>query len=387
MSYRLIQADARRIPLADKSIQCVITSPPYWGLRDYGVGGQIGLEASPDAFVAEMARVFREVRRILRDDGTCWVNLGDSYCTTPAGNILGANSCLGQKAREHYRAGMFGKTCEGLKPKDLIGIPWRVALALQADGWYLRSDIIWAKPNPMPESVTDRPTKSHEYLFLLSKSERYYFDQEAVREPALNTGGNGTGKQQIRIGDSGRDPGNRTDCPRPAEWAPYSGRNLRTVWTIPTEVYPGAHFATFPRRLVEPCIKAGTSERGCCPECGAPWERVVEREPMVIARSGRSEAMGRFGQTQASGTVVRPASATTTGWRPTCSHAHNPVPCVIFDPFVGSGTTLQVADALGRHGIGTDLNREYLGLAMRRLSRPHAPVPRPVRDEHLPLFA
>ena len=183
MSHFLIRANSLRIPLADSSVQCVVTSPPYWGLRDYGVEGQLGLEATPDAFVANMVAVFAEVRRVLRDDGTCFMNLGDSYAHNGA---CGGGSPDGpRKPRETDKAKqeqMIYKVPDGLKPKDLIGIPWRTALALQADGWYLRSDIIWAKPNPMPESVTDRPTKSHEYVFLLTKSERYYWDSEAVRE-------------------------------------------------------------------------------------------------------------------------------------------------------------------------------------------------------------
>jgi len=241
--------------IPDQSVHCVVTSPPYWGLRDYGVNGQLGLEPTPDEYVANMVRVFAEVRRVLRDDGTLWLNLGDSYAG--GGNNRGNNSPISEKQGSNAGAigqcAMHAKNADcrsiGLKPKDLVGIPWRVAFALQADGWYLRSDIIWAKPNPMPESVTDRPTKAHEYVFLMSKSARYWYDADAVKE---------TG--------TGQAPGNSG----PHKYADMSGfhkhlgsigprttRNRRTVWTIVTQPYHEAHFATYPEKLVELCVLAG----------------------------------------------------------------------------------------------------------------------------------
>ena len=216
-----VREQLRRLPNA--SVHCVVTSPPYFGLRDYGMDGQIGLEPTQDTYVATMIAVFREVRRVLRDDGTLWLNLGDSYAS--GGRTYRAPD--GKDSKGGRVTGTFRPTDpEGIKPKDLIGIPWRVAFALQADGWYLRQDIIWAKPNPMPESVTDRCTKAHEYLFLLSKSERYHFDGEAVKEKAVG-------------GENER-------------------RNKRSVWTVTTKPYKGAHFATFPPELIEPCILAGS---------------------------------------------------------------------------------------------------------------------------------
>jgi DNA modification methylase len=214
--------------MPDGVVQCVVTSPPYWGLRDYGVEGQLGLEKTPEEYVAKMVEVFREVRRVLRDDGTLWLNLGDSY-TGSGVNDGRTNAGLNQgNAREGNLGSSRPNTkIEGLKPKDLVGIPWRVAFALQADGWYLRSDIIWAKPNPMPEGVTDRPTKSHEYIFLLSKSARYFYDAEAIAEACVND--------------------NTT-------------RNKRSVWTVATAPRKGSHFATFPLELPELCIKAGTKQ-------------------------------------------------------------------------------------------------------------------------------
>lgn len=236
--------------------QTCITSPPYFGLRDYGMAGQIGLELTPENYVAEMVAVFAAVREVLTDDGTLWLNLGDSYA---AGGNGGGGSYMAERkqfAWEH-RANKTGFRAPppGLKQKDLIGIPWRVALALQADGWYLRSDIIWHKPNPMPESVTDRPTKAHEYLFLLAKSERYYFDAEAIKEPATDTG-RVNGRDGRDEAPEARPPGSN---PRKLARLDYStvGRNKRSVWTVATESQPEAHFATFPTALIEPCVLAG----------------------------------------------------------------------------------------------------------------------------------
>jgi DNA modification methylase len=241
--------------MPDGIVQTCVTSPPYFGLRDYGHAGQIGLEETPAAFVAKLVEVFREVRRVLRDDGTLWLNLGDSYSANRGAQPSPTNT----RNKEGHAAGQ--RVADGLKPKDLIGIPWRVALALQADGWYLRQDIIWHKPNPMPESVTDRCTKAHEYIFLLSKSERYHYDHEAVKEPA-----------------SCRDPGNLTHKMQTASGIvlgrkenPNGGlvgmvavdeRNKRSVWTVATTPYSGAHFATFPTALIEPCILAGAPAGG-----------------------------------------------------------------------------------------------------------------------------
>jgi DNA modification methylase len=251
----ILQGDCRETlrTLPERSVDCCVTSPPYFGLRDYGHDGQIGLEQTPDAYVAEMVAVFREVRRVLRDDGTLWLNLGDSYANAGASGPQGKT---GDRASRTVTAANLGSGRNGLppglKPKDLIGIPWRVAFALQADGWYLRQDIIWHKPNPMPESVTDRCTKAHEYVFLLSKSERYFFDSEAMKEPA-----------------TGRDPGNVTPHKHAGERfaetkanlanvGARETRNRRSVWTVSTKPYKGAHFATYPPDLIEPCVLAGS---------------------------------------------------------------------------------------------------------------------------------
>lgn len=275
--------DCRHIlaSLPDQSVNCCVTSPPYWGLRDYGHPDQIGMEKTPEEYVAKMVGVFREVRRVLRDDGTLWLNLGDSYAT--GGGAVGRCPGGGDQGERFLRAGMVGTQpnrmkLQGLKSKDLIGIPWRVAFALQADGWYLRQDIIWAKPSPMPESVRDRCTKAHEYVFLLSKSERYYYDQDAIKEDAV-CGANGS---QFHTGKTGEHQLGRAQKVRPsmpkgsfdgkteamadtgqnAFRAVTEKRNKRSVWSIATRSYFGAHFATMPPELAETCVLAGCPEGG-----------------------------------------------------------------------------------------------------------------------------
>lgn len=338
-----------------------------------------------------MVRVFRELRRVLRDDGTAWLNLGDTY-----GGSRGNTAPAPNTKYPHAAADTPGYAKGNTLRKQLIGIPWRVALALQADGWYLRSDIIWHKPSPMPEGVTDRPTKAHEYLFLLAKGERYYYDADAIAEPSKRAGD---------IPKGGRAARNAIDG-RVAFYRPENGhkpmaetRNARSVWTIATRPYPGAHFATFPPELPERCIKAGTSERGCCPACGAPWVRSTESDRRPTRPGVRSKVY--------SAPPVHPGSPLNThartvcgnrnlmrhntirwtvGWGPSCDcPAADPVPCVVLDPFNGSGTTGAVAVGLGRCYVGLDLNPAYLDLSRRRIERPHAPVPR-VGAESYPLF-
>ena len=375
--------DARAVmaEMEPESVHCVVTSPPYWGLRDYGAPGQLGLEPTPEEYVDNIVAVFREVRRVLRSDGTVWLNLGDSYAS---GAQMTADERAAMKERGERRGydkgNAFANYSErinrtpvppGLKPKDIVGIPWRVAFALQADGWYLRSDIIWAKPNPMPESVTDRPTKAHEYLFLLSKSPRYYYDADAVRETPTGhaQGSKGVGEwNKLPVETTNGRGGSTLHTIDPA------GRNLRSVWTIATAPYPGAHFATFPPKLVEPCIKAGTSEKGVCPECGAPWVREVERIADGSGRRvARDEPNGR--PQNHGGASWRPVEYRQDGWRPSCghgtmaeaiTHTMRTVPATILDPFAGSGTTGMVAQSLSRRAVLIDLSMDYLGQLMER---------------------
>ena len=245
--------------LEDQSVNTCITSPPYWGLRDYGEGEQLGLEETPEEFVENLVNVFREVKRVLRDDGTVWLNLGDSYVGGGRGWQWSKEGSIQQG---HIDAGVkYGKPTgkiDGLKSKDLVGIPWRVAFALQADGWYLRQDIIWHKPNPMPESVRDRCTKAHEYIFLLSKSPKYYFDNEAIKEDAkFPDGPNAADKIRKGVGKHGMDTRSGLN-----KIGANPKRNKRSVWTVTTKPFKGAHFATFPMDLIEPCVLAGCPEGG-----------------------------------------------------------------------------------------------------------------------------
>jgi DNA modification methylase len=304
MTVRILEGDVRErlADLPDASVQCVVTSPPYYGLRDYGVVGQIGLEPTLAEYIATMVDVFRDVRRVLRDDGTLWLNIGDSYS--------GAGTTGGATEKQSTNVGSFTGVAirRDLKPKDLMMVPARLAIALQDDGWYLRSDIIWHKPNPMPESVTDRPTSSHEHIFLLTKQARYFYDADAVREDAVS----GMDLGLLR-GRSFADGANvawhapsilqRQDAGVDSRTAGSGFRNQRNVWTIATKPFSEAHFATFPPEIPRRCIKAGSK----------PGDTVL-------------------------------------------------------DPFGGSGTTLLVADRLGRHGIGVELNPEYAAMARRRIT-------------------
>jgi len=244
--------------LPDESVNCVVTSPPYWGLRDYGQDGQLGLEQEPEEYISNMVDVFREVKRVLADDGTFWLNIGDSYSGSgkgPAGNLGKTNN---ERHLEHKTGGIVPK---GTKPKDLVGIPWMLAFALRADGWYLRQDIIWSKPNPMPESVTDRCTKSHEYIFLLTKSRKYYYDNEAIKEPSVSNP-----KTAIKARFGGNKYGD-SDDPKHATksgniWKPTATRNKRDVWVIATQPFKGSHFAVMPEKVAETCVLAGCPEEG-----------------------------------------------------------------------------------------------------------------------------
>ena len=375
----ILQGDVREVlPTLDAgSVQCVVTSPPYWGLRDYGVKGQIGLEPTPEKYVTTMVEVFREVRRVLRDDGTVWLNLGDSYSSSGGmTSDYGPNAqCGNTLAQVDPRTKSGARKMENLPPKNLVGIPWRVAFALQADGWYLRSDIIWAKgvsfcPNysgsVMPEPVTDRPTKSHEYLFLLTTSPRYYYDADAVREKGKDwtKGGPGVGIKETQ------------------HYGAKNGRNLRSVWTINTQSYSAAHFATFPTALVEPCVKAGTSVKGCCSACGSPMRREVERiggpstkaarQKMIDKNTARGLTLGNTAiQYSTAIAQSRGAYKKTIRWKHSCNCGTDKVtPCVVLDPFAGSGTVGCVALKLGRTFVGIELNPEYCTLARNSIDGP-----------------
>lgn len=477
-SVKILVGDCRAVlkTLPEKLVHLCCTSPPYWSLRDYGTEpqiwggsedcvhewglevpgdnrggsgsptgrngrgenyardntrgahcqtcgawrGSLGLEPTPEMFISHLVDVFRELRRVLRDDGVLAVNMGDSYCSKPSGGI-GVDSTLSgslegqqeyRKARRHRASfrrdrEMTGSVSHiaapGLKPKDLCGIPWALAFALRDDGWFLRSDIPWVRRTAMPESVEDRPAKSLEYIFLLAKSDRYYWDNEAVRRAASGiTGGAAFGKISLE------GPGSRECTAADRERYAATGRNFRNgdLWfesiaephglcslddelvglDVNPEPLADAHFAAFPRRLVEPFVKAGTSERGCCPKCGKCWDRVVECGEKV-AIDGRpnprdtgwnatnGSPASEVGILTRAGHTIIPKAA--IGWQASCDCPElAPVPCVVLDPFGGSGTVGLVAKALGRDYVLIELKPEYAEIAKRRIARGYETGPK-----------
>lgn len=420
--------------LPDESVQCVVTSPPYWGLRDYGtaswkggdpecdhsisgwsdnlkpsvsrpdrngekrkacikcgarrIDSQLGLEPIPDClgwatgqpcgecYVCHMVEVFSEVKRVLRDDGTCWLNLGDSYASVRSRysqhghSISKSTTCKDAAAIETRKPEI--RLAGGYKDKDMLLMPARVALALQAAGWWVRSDVIWHKTTTMPESVKDRPTKSYEHIFLMTKAQRYYYDQDAYRTPLeassikrsqYGWGGTVIDERQLRSSPEHTDRlGERFVHP--------SGSNLRDVWSFAVGSYNGAHFATFPLELPERCIKLGTSELGECSHCGKPWVRVVEHEKMRFRQSAPGRlSRQNINRTMTSDTMEAPPSSVTVGWQPSCScNSGEPIPQTVLDPFAGAGTTLLMANRLGRNSIGIELNPEYVKIASERIA-------------------
>ena len=445
----------RRMPA--ESVHCCITSPPYWGLRQYdiqpliwggadncdhkwnfreiktetysgvhwqhdegGYGknrhkkagkkakshqkyvqeklgfclkcgawfGHLGLEPTPELYVEHLVEVFREVWRVLRKDGVLWLNLGDCYATgagrvgeRPGGGEQGdrwaGSSKTGSPLNYRGRVGPMTQPnrmpIPGLKQKDLVGIPWRAAFALQAEGWYLRSDTIWHKPNCMPESCKDRPTRAHEYIFLLTKSNRYYYDADAIRKPHKHDSlkrvmphRSATGKSDT----SGKVPrpkseGNTLNL---NQMNHPNGRNARSVWTIPTQSFRGPHFAVFPDRIAERCVLAGTSSGGCCAACGAPWIRIVEKTGEVSKGGARKISTIRKDQGQNSTFKTgRYLKYETVGWRPSCDCRGEVVPCMILDPFGGAGTVGLVAQRLGRDFVLIELGEGYSEMAFKRI--------------------
>jgi DNA modification methylase len=418
-AFRIIQGDAATVlrTLPAESVHMCCCSPPYWGLRDYldengkSCVGQLGLEKNHDClgwatgspcgacYICHMVEVFREVKRVLRFDGCCFINEGDSYSAS-AGQRK-TTDIAGLKQQSNTASVNAPSRCaNGLKPKDLCGMPWRLALSLQADGWYWRDVIVWDKPAPMPESVLDRCTKSWEPILMLAKSRRYYFDQEAIRETSSDTG-RVNGREGRNEDPAARPPGSRARTLARIDYTPY-GRNKRNVWKIPPMPVSAAHFATYPLELPETCILAGTSERGVCPQCGAPWKRQVQRD-FVPQEDVCDEQRPRGSHGQKSmparngwqGVPRGSVDVNTIGWRPTCHCIRDyaakigtgemqmnvanwealadsacdhfkPAPATVLDPFAGSGTTGLAALKHGRNFLGIELSAEYIAISRER---------------------
>ena len=375
---KIYQGDCIEIlkDMPDESIDCVVTSPPYWGLRDYGKGEQLGLEETPEEFVSNLVKVFSEVKRVLKSSGSVWLNLGDSYFSAPAGNKNGIPKQNAYGGREDAAKSMFkasqvkGKKHNTLKQKDLCGIPWKVAFALQADGWYLRQDIIWHKPNPMPESVQDRCTKAHEYIFLLTKSPKYFYDIDAIREP-LAESSIGRLNQDIenQIGTTRANGGAKTNGNFKAVGDQNKGANKRSVWTITTKPYKEAHFATFPIELPTYCIKAGCPEK-VCKKCKKPVIKESYRENKLNVGYGNQHTPSgthkKIGGKYQKFMEENPKKIIE---KPTCSCNVGFEGGIVLDPFFGSCTTGLAAQEHNRHWVGIELNEEYIEIAHRRLAQ------------------
>lgn len=446
---KILQGDCLTVlpTLPEKSIHCCITSPPYWGLRsyhgipatswlqvDYSLFGmpisigpmtcELGHERDPKEFIAHMVLIFREVKRVLRDDGTCWVNMGDSYAGywgekyahKPFGEDRTPDaSTVHNKPSPDFKNNYY-------KPKDMMGIPFMLAFALRDDGWYLRSDIIFSKANCMPESVTDRPTKSHEYIFLLAKSDKYFYDAEAIKtepkypdvikyawgraidgsptdaragtgeerrvavrdkfhgnkpRPGVGTKGGNQGKQ--RGHENRRYDGFNDRYDEKQSEDPIRGVNKRTVWHISTVGYPGAHFATFSEELVRDPVKAGTSEYGCCSECGAPYKREVDRELVPGPKAAKNFVVDKRDEDADDGDQGSNRQkdghkngwlyeSKTTGWKAQCTCNASVVPCTVLDPFSGAGTTFMVAHKLNRRAVGIEISPVYVPMSEKRIN-------------------
>jgi DNA modification methylase len=363
----------RLADLPAESVHCCVTSPPYYGLRDYGIAGQLGLESSPAEYVAIMVAVFRAVRRVLRKDATLWLNIGDSYAGG-GGYYPDAPSNTAGSKQSTNRGSAKGaiRNIPGAKPKDLLGIPWMLAFALRDDGWYLRSEITWAKRAPMPESVTDRPTSATEKVFLLAKSARYFYDAEAVKEENSERYQEPTvwhRHGQAKTAPERRDANGINGDGMNAARFNGLGRNMRNWWLLGPEPFAQAHFATFPSEIPRRAILAGTSEKGVCPKCGVPWIRMVDRDHP----GDRSKIVPTYEDRGVLNRRMHPgehgsARSETLGWQPACQcNAGNPLPATVLDPFFGAGTTGLVADQLQRDAVGIELNKSYSKMAADRI--------------------
>jgi DNA modification methylase len=387
---------------------CVVTSPPYWNLRDYGVDGQMGLEPTPELFIANMVALFREVRRVLRNDGTLWINIGDSYASGGKG---GGGSFMKSRKQGSWepqsKVNGWRSAPNGYKNKDIIGIPWMLAFALRTDGWYLRSEIIWSKKSPMPESVKDRPTKAHEQIFLLTKNPRYFYDAIGSQEECTGNAhsrGHGINLKATRAGQVPRIKSKQNESFSFSVTEVMSKRNMRSVWSMSSYPLKQAHFAAFPPELVRRCLSAGTSDGGCCGQCGAPIERVLAKvriptRPGTNSKvkhcsnwakgAGDHSGIGHCVPTQhpkakhdlmaeSGSTPFKPTEfgnrdpqrhvteTKTIGWQNTCKCDASFARCRVLDPFHGAGTTMKVCERLGLDYTGIELKQEYIDLSLKR---------------------
>lgn len=380
---RILVGDARdRLKdLPENSVHTVVTSPPYWGLRDYGVEGQIGLEESIGEHIQILVDVFEDVRRVLRPDGTLWLNYGDRYVTSPPGPGGSHTSRLTNPERQNGLKDHYQGTEDAghdLERKNLIGMPWRVAFALQEAGWILRQEVIWHKKNPMPESVTDRPTRQHEQLFLFTLNQHYFYDAHAIRVPkSENTHSRGKNRPP-KVGDEESNVRNKQSFHENTAEV-VDTRNKRSVWTLTGQPFPDAHFAVFPPKLVRPCVRAGTSEAGCCADCGAPIERVVDRKPQGDWNPRDKDQAGLVNNGSnglASDFHEEYEPPETEGWEQNCDcDTDDTTPPLVLDPFLGAGTTSLVALEEGCHAVGVELSPDYADMAWERI-RDLAETPR-----------
>lgn len=378
MSNTILIGDVREklAELPSDHFHCVVTSPPYWSLRDYGVAGQLGLEPTVQEYVANMVDVFREVRRVLRPDGVCWVNIGDTYMSSAGGKdgtgSRGYSSQVSSATQASVITGRQRRPVDGLKAKDRVGVPHRLVFALQDDGWWWRDEVVWHKSQPMPESVKDRTTKAHEFIFMLSKSPRYFYDVIAASETATCDRIRGPAIHPDAVSTNGNAGLSRRD----------SGgiRQPRSVWKIATQPLKAAHFAAYPPELVRRCLIGSVSEKGCCPMCGAPWVRVTQKHrratrPGVESKVYVNAPVNEESPLQShSGDICgnrdpqrHVTEVITTGWRQSCKcEPLDPVPCRVADPFHGSGTTMKVCERLGLSYTGIELKPEYVQLSLDR---------------------
>jgi DNA modification methylase len=346
--------------ISDNTVHTVVTSPPYWQLRDYQVSDQLGQESTPEEYVEKLVAIMAEVRRVLRKDGTCWFNIGDGY--NNSAGYSRAKKSFKRKGREKGSGDKSFFKHDVIKRKDLIGMPWRLAFALQESGWYLRCDVVWKKENPMPDGAKDRPTRGHEYIFLFTKSEKYFYDYYGVLE---DTKDHPDGEQGF--GANVQEGTFRQDKDR--SFQHFGKRNPRSVWETSVANFKGGHYATFPEKLINTCVKAGTSEKGCCVECGTPWARKFEKEQIKIEREidckgfEFNNMFKEMGQKEESKLYL-----VEKGWEKKCTcDTDETKPCIVLDPFSGMATTGLVAFKFDQHYLGIELNEKYLEASRDRL--------------------